>query len=274
MDGHYYPPVSCRFSCVLFMKSYYFLSGLPRSGSTLLKSLLNQNPNIHCSPISPALELMYRNKDWIERTEMQLSLDQKNTFLSNIMDNIYKNYDEEIIIDSCRAWTSHEDLIRKYINPTPKIICTVRNVTEILTSFIVLLESNKSKSFIDQKIVGEITTKKRCETLMKEGLGRSLQSLKMGKNVILVEYNDLISQPHNTLNKIYDYLGVKKYSHDLNNIVNHHQEIDTTWGIDNMHRVRSKLEKISHNPYDVLGEELVMKYSGMEFRRKPKMFLL
>lgn len=256
------------------MKSYYFLSGLPRSGSTLLKSLLNQNPNIHCSPISPALELMCRNKDWIERTEMQLSLDQKNTFLSNIMDNIYKNYDEEIIIDNCRAWTSHEDLIREYINPTPKIICTVRDLTEILTSFIVLLQSNKSNSFVDQKIVGEITTEKRCETLMGEGLGRSLQSLKMGKNVMFVEYNDLISQPHKTLNKIYDYLGIKEYSHDLNNIVNQHQEIDTTWGIDNMHRVRPKLEKTSHNPYDVLGEELVMKYSGMEFWRKPKMFLL
>ena len=205
---------------------------------------------------------------------MQLSLDQKNTFLSSIMDNIYNNYDEEIIIDNCRAWTSYENLIRKYINPTPKIICTVRDVTEILTSFIVLLELNKSKSFIDQKIVGEINVKKRCEILMNEGLGRSLQSLKMGKNILLVEYNDIISQPDNTLNRIYDYLGLKRYSHDLNNIVNHYQEIDSTWGIDNMHKVRPKLEKTSYNPYDVLGEELVIKYSGMEFWRKPKMFLL
>ena len=256
------------------MKSYYFLSGLPRSGSTLLKSLLNQNPNIHCSPISPALELLCRNKDWIERTEMQLSLDQKNNFLSNIMNNIYKNYDEEIIIDNCRAWTSYEDLIRKYINSTPKIICTVRDVAEILTSYIVLLKSNKSKSFIDQKIIGEITTEKRCETIMNESLGKTLHSLKMGKNVMFVEYNDLISQPHTTLNEIYDYLGLKRFSHDIENIVNQYQEVDSTWGIDNMHRVRSKLQKTSRNPYDVLGKELVQKYSGMEFWRKPKMFLL
>lgn len=256
------------------MKTYYFLSGLPRSGSTLLKSILNQNTNIHCSPISPVLELLCKNKEWVERTEMQLSLDQKNTYLSSIVDNIYKNYDEEIIIDNCRAWTSHEDLIRKYINPTPKIICTVRDITEILTSYIVLLKSNKSKSFIDQKIVGEITTEKRCETIMNESLGRSLHSLKMGKNVMFVEYNDLISQPHTTLNAIYDYLGLKRFTHDMNNIINHHQEIDTTWGIDNMHKVRSKLEKTSLNPYEILGKELVRKYSGMEFWRKPQMFLL
>ncbi len=255
---------------------FHFDCGLPRSGSTLLTAILNQNPQIHAGTLSPVFEVMYYTNEILQKEQAQ-AFPKPDVFRKMVRDgiiNYYSDRDEPVIIDNCRAWTSHEDLIREYINPTPKIICTVRDVTEILTSFIVLLQSNKSNSFVDQKIVGEITTEKRCETLMGEGLGRSLQSLKMGKNVMFVEYNDLISQPHKTLNKIYDYLGIKEYSHDLNNIVNQHQEIDTTWGIDNMHRVRPKLEKTSHNPYDVLGEELVMKYSGMEFWRKPKMFLL
>ena len=33
-------------------KKFYFMAGLPRSGGTLLSSILNQNPNIYVSPQS------------------------------------------------------------------------------------------------------------------------------------------------------------------------------------------------------------------------------
>ena len=35
-----------------------FLSGLPRSGSTILTSLLNQHPNIHATTTSPVLGMI------------------------------------------------------------------------------------------------------------------------------------------------------------------------------------------------------------------------
>ena len=38
---------------------FYFDCGLPRSGSTLLTALLNQNPEIHAGTLSPVMELMY-----------------------------------------------------------------------------------------------------------------------------------------------------------------------------------------------------------------------
>ena len=38
----------------------HFLSGLPRSGSTLLGALLRQNPRIHASMTSPAGSLVNR----------------------------------------------------------------------------------------------------------------------------------------------------------------------------------------------------------------------
>jgi len=38
------------------MKDIYFLGGLPRSGNTLLSSILNENPSVYCSPISPLLD--------------------------------------------------------------------------------------------------------------------------------------------------------------------------------------------------------------------------
>jgi len=41
------------------MKTFYFMAGLPRSGSTLLSSILNQNPRFYSGPSSPVLGAMY-----------------------------------------------------------------------------------------------------------------------------------------------------------------------------------------------------------------------
>ena len=40
-------------------KTFYFMAGLPRSGSTLLSSILNQNPRFYSGPSSPVLGAMY-----------------------------------------------------------------------------------------------------------------------------------------------------------------------------------------------------------------------
>jgi hypothetical protein len=40
------------------MQKLYFLVGLPRSGSTLLASLLNQHPDVFASPTSPLMDLL------------------------------------------------------------------------------------------------------------------------------------------------------------------------------------------------------------------------
>ena len=45
------------------MKTYHFLAGLPRSGSTVLASILNQNPEVYVTPTSPMLDLLVKNQD-------------------------------------------------------------------------------------------------------------------------------------------------------------------------------------------------------------------
>ena len=41
-------------------KKFYFLCGLPRAGNTLLTSLLNQNPQIACTPNAFTLNMLIR----------------------------------------------------------------------------------------------------------------------------------------------------------------------------------------------------------------------
>ena len=48
-------------------QNYYFMAGLPRAGSTLLKSIIDQNPNVHTEPVSPVMELMYHTEEYFKQ---------------------------------------------------------------------------------------------------------------------------------------------------------------------------------------------------------------
>ena len=41
-------------------KTYFFLAGLPRAGTTLLGAILEQNPDIYVGATSPVLELLLK----------------------------------------------------------------------------------------------------------------------------------------------------------------------------------------------------------------------
>ena len=53
------------------MKTFHFLSGLPRSGSTLITSLLNQNPQIHASTNSPVLDTIHYTEEYLLKNSEQ-----------------------------------------------------------------------------------------------------------------------------------------------------------------------------------------------------------
>ena len=119
------------------MKTYHFMAGLPRSGSTLLKSLIDQNPNIHTEPVSSVMELMYHTEQYFKTSEQYQGYPKPQNahkIISSFIENQYYEREEEIIIDHCRAWPNNIERIKTYITPNPKIICPVRDVVEVLTS--------------------------------------------------------------------------------------------------------------------------------------------
>ena len=135
--------------------NFYFDCGLPRSGSTLLTALLNQNPQIHAGTLSPVFEVMYYTNDRLQGEQAQ-AFPKPEVFrrmVSNVITEYYSDRDEEVIIDKCRAWPAHIDLIKQYITPDPKIICTVRHPLDILASFITLFHKDGGLNFIDKAML-------------------------------------------------------------------------------------------------------------------------
>ena len=266
-------------------KRYYFMAGLPRSGSTLLKSILNQNPDIHTEPVSPILELTHYTNEYFKDSEQYLGYPKPKSahrVISSIIEDYYYEVNKPIIIDHCRAWSNNIQMLKTFITSNPKIICPVRNVTEILTSFITMIRRNSDQvSFIDQHLIEkgfEINDANRCHYLMskdgivEQALWAQSQAFIRGddkKHLCLIEYNDLIKDPEMTMKKIYNFLEIDYHSHNFDNIYNEHREIDDQWYLKDMHHVRKKLEKKSRRPEDVLPEEVLNMYSNLEYWKCP-----
>ena len=86
------------------------LSGLPRSGSTLLSSILSQNPSIHSEGTSAVCQLMWDTLcSCIDNCSQQLTANDKmhkiNDFLHYVPHIYYQGITESIVVDKCRAWT-------------------------------------------------------------------------------------------------------------------------------------------------------------------------
>ena len=152
---------------------FYFDCGLPRSGSTLLTALLNQNPDIHAGNLSPVFELMYYTDEILHKEQAQAVPKPKvfqEIVTNTLIINYYSDVDRPVVIDKCRAWPAHIDILKKYVTNNPKLICTVRHPLDILASFITLFHKDGTLNFIDKAMIEQkipITDDNRCHYMMK-----------------------------------------------------------------------------------------------------------
>jgi len=256
------------------------MSGLPRCGSTLLTALLNQNPSIHASTNSPVLDTIHYSEEYLLYNSEQYKAHPKpqsaHKVLASIAPNYYFDIKEPIIVDKSRGWVNQIQHITDYITDSPKIICPVRNIYDILTSFLYLIHKNRRVSFIDEGLKRnnlEITNDNRCDYMMSpQGIvGMSYHALSEAyrkghqDKILLVDYDDLVRSPQQQLNRIYDFLGEERYTHSFENVSPKFDENDDVYKLDNMHTVRGKVEKIYHDSEKYLSAYILDKYKKMEF---------
>jgi sulfotransferase len=265
-------------------KKYNFLAGLPRSGNTLLSSILNQNPEIYSSPLSPVSDYMWAVVSQMETSESVLrqgsTLESKNV-ISNILTSYHSHVDKPIVIDRAKNWSYQDnlDMLKKYVTDSPKILYTTRPILEILASFIKIYSGTP---FLNNQMIknGWIFKKhltyedNACDYLMRPRgeLAEMLSSIDTVKKYenrqifFVVEYEDLVSNPSKVMNQIYEFLDINPYKHDYNNINKAH--VDHEYMVDapiNMHEVRNQILKTSTPPSEILSEYVLSKYSNLDY---------
>jgi len=266
----------------------FFLAGLPRSGSTLLRSILNQNSSLYSGPISPSVELLYYTDKYFQSSEMLLASPQPEScfnVLANMMDLFYepilKKEGKSKIIEFNRALPNNIERFRTYIKDDVRIVCPVRSIPEILASFISLIHKNSDKvSFVDQYLIDkgiEVNDDTRCDYLMSDYgiVGQALFAmsrpyLRNEQSLLkIVEYDDLVENTDKVMEEIYDFWGLEKYSHTYENLENTYPENDIfQYNLDGMHTIGRTIKKTCKKPEEVLSAEIIQKYSGMEYWRE------
>lgn len=258
-------------------KTFHFLAGLPRSGSTVLQSILSQNPDIYASATSPMMDMLFHTEQaWINTTQSATSgsVEQLNNIYAGVINGLYYHVHQPIVIDKHRAWARNLQGISQFF-PNGKCICTVRSIPEIIASFVVLTQKQKTVSYIDRDIIKlgkPITTENRANIIWNNYVQNTWESLKIGyeynkENLLLIEYDDLVNKPNTTFQKIYEFINIPHFQHTYISITNKTPERDEHWGLDGLHEIRSTLTKTSKSAIKILGQNVYDKYTGLEFWR-------
>lgn len=256
------------------MKSYYFISGLPRSGSTLLSGILRQNPEFYADIASPVEALTGSSIDIITGAESNLTVteEQRKNLLYGMFNGYYQHIEKPVIFDSSRGWTKKTNFL-KALFPYTKILCPVRDIVSILNSFEVILNKNcfYTKQ-INEKVCSQnifIRTQEifereviNCHSFLQEGYALNPEMIHF------IEYENLCKEPEKTMRGVYEFLEKPYYSHDFENVEYSNENFDRACNLKDLHTVKKKVEY--KPPRCVLPPEIVKKYKelNMEFWRK------
>jgi sulfotransferase len=245
---------------------YHFISGLPRSGSTLLANILAQNPRFHAEGTSGIMDIMFgvRNQ-WDNLIEFKATPneDGKKRVLKGILDSYYSNIDKPVVFDKCRGWTSLIEMAEYALDEKVKILVPVRDMRDVLSSMEKLWRKSNAKTnpnvgadyFKMQTVQGRVNNFLDGNQPIGLAHNRIKDALQRGygDRLFFVYFKDLTTNPKETMQKIYDFLGEEYYDHNFDNVDQVNKEDDNIFGFDNLHTIRPKVEPIKSDWREILG---------------------
>lgn len=256
------------------MKKYHFISGLPRSGSTLLSSILKQNPRFHASITDPLATLVKGVLETCQHgpgMKSEVPIERRKNLLYSLFEGYYKEVDSEVCFNTNRAWTVITPLLKELF-PDSKIICCVRDIKWILDSFELAARKNPLSTNTVFEGDNNRNVYTRMDSLMSSGgiLEFPYTSLKQAitseeqNMIMLVEYEQLCKNPEGMLKAIYNFIDEPYYKHDFDNVDGAWDEYDMDIGIP-LHKVKRKVEWKPRQT--ILPPDIINKYSNMEVWR-------
>jgi sulfotransferase len=255
-------------------KQLFFLVAQPRSGNTLFASIINQNPEIVCTPNSITLEIMkdlflLKDTDVFQNYSDHKSLDN---VLDSVYDTYYKDWPQPIIIDRGPVMTpGNFALMQKHFKRPFKCIVLLRDVLDVLASYMKWYTENPD-AFPNRYNCKNDEEKLSMIMNNKGAVAKDLEAIKNSYNYPglchYVKYNDLVAQPEQEIRKVYQFMRLPYFNHKFENLqqveVNGIKYDDTIVG-KNMHNIRSVVRKVN-NPYiDRIPESIRQKYGHIRF---------
>lgn len=257
-------------------KKYNFISGLPRSGSTLLSTILNQNPRFTAG-ISDPLHDFVKGKIAAVNANVGMSDVVPEDRLYDLMradfNEFYKN-DNEVCFNTNRSWTGDTSLLKK-LYPDFKMIVTLRSIPWILDSFEQLHRKNPTSikplyDHVDWNNVYERTHLLMGNMPNHGGRVKGpLEALKQAvfsdeeRQILFIEYEALAQHPREVIDIVYNFLEEEKFEHDFNDTEASYDSYDQSAKIEGLHNVRKEVKHIDRA--SILPPDLVAMYQQEDF---------
>ena len=189
-------------------KKFFYVSSVPKSGQTILASLLHQNKDICFAPRSITLQMLWELAQIKTYSILYRNFPAAEAFDYAVF-NMFKNYydkltDAKYVLDRGPWAEPYNRNLLSFLEDKPKFIIIYRPILQSLAALMKVEKPNLSCSVY-----------KRCMNLMSPGgdVHCSLKSIKEiirnKEDHIIIHYKDIVTDPVATVKKIYNYLGLE-----------------------------------------------------------------
>lgn len=237
-------------------------------------ALLRQNPRFHAGMSSPVASLMEGMIGQVSAgTELSTMVtdEQREDLVRGLFDSFYKDFDEDVIIDTNRSWTAQLPALMRLF-PDAKLICTVRNVAWVMDS----LERQYRKNVFEHTRLFNTPAERSTVYTRLEALAgpnrlvgyawHALQEAvwsEFADRIVIVDYDIFSQRPDEVIGLIYKHLGEEPYAHDFDAVEYDAPAFDSQLGVQGLHKVHRKVEPRPRKT--VLPPELFERYAKLSF---------
>jgi sulfotransferase len=259
------------------MQKFHFISGLPRSGSTLLAALLKQNPRFHAGmsgPVGGMLSTLLGEMSGRNEFSVFIEDAQRKRILRGVVDHYYADQKSEVIFDTNRVWCSKLPALKELF-PDSRVIACVRDVAWVIDSIERLVRKNafSPSSIFNFQPGGTVYTRANGVSGPDGMVGFAFDALKEAfygeetERLLLVQYETLVTKPKKALDAIYDFIGEPGFAHDFKKVSYDATEFDLKAGTPGLHHVRAEVKAVARA--SILPPDLFHRFENDAFWRDP-----
>ena len=235
------------------------VSGLPRSGSTLLCQLLGQHPDVyslgHSSPLVGVLENIRQTMSNNDFSLAQLDVDFDLAYdrLGNVLRSVVKGWFEEtdktIVVDKNRGWLRMAEMLND-LHEDWRILVCIRDLTQIYGSIEKQHAKTRFLNFADG--MDSHGAMARADSLFGKGgvvggpLGfiRDIQDIQdpaIHDRIQYVPFEYLTTKPKEAIEEMFNWLGLPKAKVNPNKLTTRPHESDSYYRFKYRHETREAI---------------------------------
>lgn len=245
------------------MQQLHYCLGLPRTCSSVIMNILNENPRFFTTGTCPLPYLVDSCRNITSQVSEFIALDK------DVLSEAYLNFlrqgfrgwfesmtDKPVVVSKSRVWSEYLNHTLT-LNPNSKYIYIIRDLRDIICSFETLLNKYPNINIGEEnRLFQHEPFEKRMELYCTDGmanLGRPLHMIphvmemaqKHPNNFFFLRHEDFNENPRQTFQQLYQFFGEEYFEHDFDNIPpSDYYEHDTVYRSMVTHKTGTKLLKL------------------------------